>query len=361
LLGLLLLVTGIGTMFWGPESALPVASVRPPVLGEVPDFELVNRDGSSVARADLAGRPWVADFIFTRCAFSCPRMTAQMMRLGAALPPSAEVALVSITVDPENDSPEVLDTYATSLGIDRPDWLFLTGDREEVESLTVEGFKLPIVHDPPVEVANPREPILHSDRFVLVDGQGRIRGYYRPGEEGEQERLLADILWLTARSPLEEGESSAEGESMSAMTSDPSSATCAREVEVLHNFFGKWFRAELPSTDAAFARFERVLAEDFSLVGPDGEEVGRHEILERVRSGHGSMRGKGFEIWIEDVRPRQAPAGHCLMTYQEWQQSDEAVRVRISTVLFRARPSAPNGVEWLHLHETWLPVPEENA
>ncbi len=361
LLGMVLLATAAGTWMLGSKSPPPLASEPLPMLSEVPDFELVNRDGARIRRSDLAGRLWVADFIFTRCAFSCPRMTAQMMRLGAALPAESNVALVSITVDPENDSAEVLDTYAASLGIDRADWFFLTGDREAVESLTVEGFKLAIVYDPPADLADPREPILHSDRFVLVDGEGWIRGYYRPNEEGERDRLLGDILALTAGSPIGAGESSAGGEAMSARRTNPSSTACAREIEVLHNFFGQWFRAELPATDAAFARFERVLANDFSLIGPDGEEIGRREILERVRSAHGSWREQGFEVWIEDIRPRQAPDGHCLMTYQEWQQGEEATKVRISTVLFRARATAPNGVEWLHLHETWLPGTEEDG
>jgi protein SCO1/2 len=356
LLGLVLVATAVGTLLWGGAKSTPVVPIEPPpILGEVPDFELINRDGSSVGLSDFAGRLWVADFIFTRCALSCPRMTSQMMRLAGSLPEAAEVALVSFTVDPENDSPEVLDSYATSLGIDQPDWFFLTGDRQQLELLTIDGFKLPIVRDPPEEVADPREPILHSERFVLVDGEGRIRGYYRPNEEGERERLHSDILSLTAGLPDGAGESSAGGEAMSAMTTNPGPDACAREIEALHEFFGQWFRAELPATETGFARFESALANDFSLIGPDGEEIGRTEILERVRSAHGSMRGQGFEIWIENIQSRQAPERHCLMTYQEWQRGKET-RVRISTVLFRSRPSAPNGVEWLHLHETWLPV-----
>ncbi len=343
LLGLVLLATAVGSWMLGEESAPLLANEPPPVLGEVPDFELVNRDGARIRLSDLVGRPWVADFIFTRCAFSCPRMTAQMMRLSGSLPEDSNVALVSITVDPEYDSPEVLDAYAAGLGIEQPDWFFLTGDREVVDSLTVEGFKLPIVRDPPEELADPREPILHSDRFVLVDGDGRIRGYYRPNEEGERDRLLGDILALTM------------------VTANPDSAACAREIEQLHDFFEQWFGAELPATNAASARFEGVLADDFTIIGPDGEEVGRRQILERVNSAHGSKRGQGFRIWIEDIRSREAPDRHCLMTYQEWQQDAEATRGRISTVLFRSRPSAPNGVEWVHLHETWLQGPQDDS
>lgn len=163
-----------------------------PVLGQVPAFSLINRDGRTVSLADLAGKPWVADFVFTRCPASCPMMSARLARLNRDLPPDLATWLVSFSVDPEYDSPEVLQRYAESFKA--PDrWLFLTGKRADVRRLCIEGFKLGLEMAP--AGAGP-EPILHSTRFVLVDGEGRIRGYYEAFDEDSMERLRADLLRL---------------------------------------------------------------------------------------------------------------------------------------------------------------------
>ena len=162
----------------------------PPVLSEVPEFTLVNRDGRTVRRADLAGSPWIADFIFTRCPASCPMMTSRMARLDRELPRGLEVRLVSISVDPEHDTPEVLQRYAESFKAPAR-WLFLTGDGEQIYRLSKEGFKLGVDAAPQgVETA---EPILHSTRFVLVDGEGRIRGYYDAFDAESMKTLERDL------------------------------------------------------------------------------------------------------------------------------------------------------------------------
>ena len=167
-----------------------------PVLGQVPDFALTNRDGRTVRRADLAGAPWVADFIFTRCGASCPMMSMRMARLEGELPEDLGARLVSFTVDPEYDTPEVLRRYAESFGAPGR-WLFLTGTREELHRLSIEGFKL-AVDDSPAVAASAGEPILHSTRFVLVDGKGRIRGYYEAFDEESMGRLERDLERLAS-------------------------------------------------------------------------------------------------------------------------------------------------------------------
>jgi protein SCO1/2 len=173
----------------------PAVSSIPPALGRVPDFTLTDRDGSTVDLDELAGEPWVADFIFTRCALSCPRLTSVMRRLGADAP---GVARVSITVDPEHDTPQVLGRYAESWAVDDPSWRFLSGSTEAVEALVVGGFKLPVIDAPPPELATAEEPILHSDRFVLVDASGVIRGYYEAVDETEYGKLLRDLRHLVS-------------------------------------------------------------------------------------------------------------------------------------------------------------------
>lgn len=165
-----------------------------PILGRVPEFSLVNRDGRSLRLADLAGSPWVADFVFTRCPASCPMMSARMARLNRDLPADLPVHFVSFSVDPTHDTPEVLERYAT--GFQAPDrWLFLTGERQAIRDLCVDGFKLGLDMDPPPGTSGP-EPILHSTRFVLVDGEANIRGYYEAFDEASMERLRTDLLSL---------------------------------------------------------------------------------------------------------------------------------------------------------------------
>ena len=177
------------------ESGRPSAP-PPPILGEVPDFAFVERDGGTVRRADLAGRPWIADFVFTRCVLSCPRLTAQMKRFRPQLPEG--VRSVSFSVDPEFDTPEVLLEYAGRYQIYGRDWMFLTGRRDDVLALVRDGFKVTASLPEPGQVVDPREPILHSTRFVLVDGSHRIRGYYDAFDEEALARLLGDLSVVLA-------------------------------------------------------------------------------------------------------------------------------------------------------------------
>jgi protein SCO1/2 len=188
LLAAALAAAGIGLLVWRSIPATPA----PPVLAELPGFRLLERRGGEVGRAELAGRPFVADFVFTRCRVFCPRLTARMKELGGRL---GDARRVSITVDPEHDTPAELTAYARSWGIEsEADWLFLTGDREEVRALVRQGFLLPVEDAPDNEAM----PILHSNRFALVDRAGRLRGTYEAFEAAAVERLLADLAALAA-------------------------------------------------------------------------------------------------------------------------------------------------------------------
>jgi protein SCO1 len=171
-----------------------VPTPPPPVLGQVPPFALTNRDGRTVSLQTLAGAPWVADFIFTRCAASCPTMTARLARLGRELPAGERVRRVSFSVDPAYDTREVLARYAASFAAPA-DWLFLTGPEADLHRLSREGFKL-AVDVPKGDAGSTAEPILHSTRFVLVDGEGRIRGYYDGEDEEAMKRLVGDVKAL---------------------------------------------------------------------------------------------------------------------------------------------------------------------
>lgn len=159
-----------------------------PVLGAVTDFALTERSGRTVTRADLLGRTWIADFIFTRCAGPCPRLTARMARLQRELPPSDSLRLVSFTVDPAFDTPAVLSDYADRFRADPRRWLFLTGSQEAVHGLVSGGFRLSIADAPPGGT-----DVTHSSRFALVDRAGRIRGYYEGEDDAAVEKLKRDV------------------------------------------------------------------------------------------------------------------------------------------------------------------------
>ncbi len=167
---------------------------EPPVLGQVPPFELLNRDGRGISREDLLGEPWIADFIFTSCRVTCPAMTQRMASLRTRLP-STQLHLVSISVDPETDRPDILEKYARIYEAqDR--WLFLTGETEEVYELIEGGFKLGVHVAAPEDLNRSMEPITHSTRFVLVDASGYIRGYYDAFDTVSLTRLLKDLRRL---------------------------------------------------------------------------------------------------------------------------------------------------------------------
>lgn len=161
-----------------------------PVYFAVPDFSLTERSGRTVSQKDLVGQVWIADFIFTSCAGTCPSMTETMRKLQEVLP--REIRMVSFTVDPSRDTPQVLAEYANRYGADRDRWLFLTGPQDALYNLSIQGFKLALDDTAGTAV----EPITHSTRFVLVDKDGQIRGYYSGTEDEELKRLSADAKEL---------------------------------------------------------------------------------------------------------------------------------------------------------------------
>ncbi|HKY34093.1 MAG TPA: SCO family protein [Candidatus Polarisedimenticolia bacterium] len=168
--------------------------------GEVPPFELAAAGGGAVTREDLRGRWWIADFIFTRCNGICPILSARMASLAQDVPALErdDVRFVSISVDPGWDTPEVLARYAAGFPVPetvRSRWIFLTGPREALHALIGGGFRLSVAERPP-DPSAAGELITHSDRFVLVDPDGRIRGYYHGTEEASVRRLLGDLADL---------------------------------------------------------------------------------------------------------------------------------------------------------------------
>ena len=156
------------------------------VYGHVPDFHLTSQTGEPFDRNSLDGKIWIADFIFTHCTSSCPRMSAQMRRLQSAVAEFQDVRLVSFTVDPQRDTPLVLAAYARQFHAEPGRWFFLTGDQKTLDALDRRSFML----------GNVDGSLEHSTRFVLVDCQGRIRGYYGAAQDDPAPALILDIRRL---------------------------------------------------------------------------------------------------------------------------------------------------------------------
>jgi cytochrome oxidase Cu insertion factor (SCO1/SenC/PrrC family) len=165
------------------------APSAPEVLFDLPDFQLTERNGQTVSRDDLKGKVWIASFVFARCCGPCPVVTGNMARLQQELADLPDVRLVTISVDPERDTPEALQKYAASFGADPQRWLFLTGDKAKIHELSEKGFRL-AVSEAQGQARTPGNEFDHSTRLVLVDKQGRIRGYFdgqNPQKQGEKE------------------------------------------------------------------------------------------------------------------------------------------------------------------------------
>lgn len=194
---LLLVILGISAAYFGGRFGSSGRAASLPVLGTLPEFSLTERGGRTITRADLKGRVSVVDFIFTSCSVQCPRVTAQMASLQSfALPRWKEVRLISLTVDPDRDSPAVLADYAKGFSADPERWWFLTGPRKDLDPLIRNGFRVAAAS--PVPVDSSPDAILHSISLVLVDPLARIRGYYQSTDPEEMARLRGDLTALAA-------------------------------------------------------------------------------------------------------------------------------------------------------------------
>jgi protein SCO1/2 len=167
----------------------------PPELGDVGTFALKDEQGQAVTEASLRGQVWAAAFFFTRCPTVCPRITRRMRALQeAAASDGVKLQLVSFSVDPENDTPEVLRAYAQQYGADLASWRFLTGDLAVVRKTSEQGFKLAL--DGKATEGAEHFGLFHGSHLVLVDGAGKIRGYYRTSEDEQMKQLLVDAKAL---------------------------------------------------------------------------------------------------------------------------------------------------------------------
>jgi len=173
-----------------------------PSLGTVADFTLTNQNGRLTTLADLTNHVWVADIIFTRCAGPCPRMTAQMRSVQDKLPASSTAKLVTLTTDPDYDTPPVMKQYAGRFGGDFNRWMFLTGTKEQIGRLAANSLKLSAQPINLQDQKNVADLFIHTTVFVVVDKHAQLRDIFETGGEGVdwtntvQPKLLATIRRL---------------------------------------------------------------------------------------------------------------------------------------------------------------------
>ena len=183
-IGLLLLILSLSLAFLLAKARSEAEHHESlPVIAQIADFSLTNQNGAAVSLADLRGRVWIADIIFTRCPGPCLRMTRQLREIQDALPKDAQTKLVSLTTDPEYDTMAILKTYAERNGADTNRWMFLTGTKKQINNLAVDSLKLSAVEKKPEERTSPEDLWVHSTIFVIVDKHAQLRGVYQTGGE----------------------------------------------------------------------------------------------------------------------------------------------------------------------------------
>lgn len=184
----------LSVVFYTGLFCLGACRPAPPPQRALPDFALTatTADGKTrpLTREDLRGRVWAVDFVFTRCAGPCPMLTANMSALRKRLPAGA--GQLTFTVDPDYDTPERLAAYAKAFNAG-PEWLFVTGPKPALTSLVRDGFLLPVVEN---ERAAPGSRVTHSAKFVLLDAEANVRGWYDGDDAASLARLADDAKRL---------------------------------------------------------------------------------------------------------------------------------------------------------------------
>ncbi|HSI89772.1 MAG TPA: SCO family protein [Adhaeribacter sp.] len=204
LLGLLLLVPvlvflflkGFGTNHYDLPTYFPeldndgnaVVQRGDTVFKKIPDFSLTSQEGKVITQQNLDNSVYVANFFFVSCEGICKKMTSQMTRVQDKFRGNPEVKLVSYTVDPERDSVEALQRYADMYNADAKQWFLLTGEKKAIYDLAQTGYMLPVQEGPDGTV-----DFVHSEKFLLVDKDKKVRGLYNGTDPKDVDRLITEI------------------------------------------------------------------------------------------------------------------------------------------------------------------------
>lgn len=173
--GLALVIAAIAGIFLWTNVGMPQPL---PVIGQISQFNLTNQNSERISLTNYLGKVWVADIIFTRCGGPCPVMTHQLASLQTSLSAENAIHFVTLTSDPQYDTPTILQRYAVRFNADSNRWDFLTGPKPEIQRLAVNDFKFVALEKKPEEQKDAQDLFIHSTWFVLVDKQGRVRGWH---------------------------------------------------------------------------------------------------------------------------------------------------------------------------------------
>jgi cytochrome oxidase Cu insertion factor (SCO1/SenC/PrrC family) len=184
--GFLLFFTLFALAFalWLLQAACNFGEAPLRVIGSVAPFHLTSQDSQNVSLADFTNRVWLADIVFTRCAGPCPRLTQQMRQVQDLLPKESGAKLVTLTTDPEFDTPAVLKKYGERFGADFNRWTFLTGTKNEIAALAANSLKLSAQPVKPEEQKDAADLFIHTTIFVIVDKHAQLRGFFETGGDG---------------------------------------------------------------------------------------------------------------------------------------------------------------------------------
>jgi protein SCO1/2 len=185
----LLLFAAMAAVVFGYIFTSPSAKLQLPVIGRVGPFSLTNQFGMSVNESAFQGQVWVANVVFTRCPGQCHRLSKLMARLRSGIPSSAPVKFVTLTADPEFDSPAILMKYSERYGDSGGRWTLLTGNKTNLLDLAVKGLKFSVVENPNAESGESAEKYIHSSAFAIVDRRGDLRAMVQE-EEPDAEGLI---------------------------------------------------------------------------------------------------------------------------------------------------------------------------
>ena len=190
-----------------PKKSLPIfnpSDVNPEMVDStvqykskshtIANFSFINQNGKTITQKDYEGKIYVADFFFTTCGSICPKMTANLAEVQKAIAKNPKVMLLSHTVMPDIDSVSVLKAYALKNGVDDKKWNLVTGDKKDIYSMARKSYLA-------VKLGKPGElyDMVHTENFVLVDAQKRVRGFYDGTNQDDIKRLIEDIDWLSSQ------------------------------------------------------------------------------------------------------------------------------------------------------------------
>jgi len=175
---------------YGPkEATLNAEGKYDTTYHTIPYFEFINQDGIKVNRDELLGHIYVADFFFATCPTICPKMTTNIAYIQNKFKEKEDLRFISMTVNPEEDTPEVLKEYAHKVHADTKTWSFLTGDKDEIYDVAFKGFFVSTMKDSIAPGG-----FLHSKMLILVDRKGRVRGYFDGTIYSEMKKDLTDAI-----------------------------------------------------------------------------------------------------------------------------------------------------------------------